>query len=279
MKLDWLRWQMGRFTGYVALVNDSGGKPMADQRNMAPVLKEAAARGLGYLDDNPLSRGAPDVAPATPFARADVVIDANATPEAIDAALARLVALARRRGSAIGDVSATAGSIEHLARWTNGLDFEGRRAGPALSPVGGDLGPVDSIEPVRRSMSGRQYRPCVGIALVNRDGHAFIGHRKRKRGSEVLDPHSWQMPQGGIDGGEQPFEAAKRELWEETNVRSTELIAELPEWLQYDLPEDARGRWSGRYRGNSEVVSVPVCRPRLRDRRSPSGRRGSRCRI
>jgi putative (di)nucleoside polyphosphate hydrolase len=99
---------------------------------------------------------------------------------------------------------------------------------------------------------GRLYRPCVGVALVNRAGDAFIGHRKRKRGAEVLDPRSWQMPQGGIDPGELPFEAAKRELWEETNISSTELIAELPEWLKYDLPEDARGRWSGRYRGQTQ---------------------------
>ena len=129
-------------------------------------------------------------------------------------------------------------------------------------------------------MSARQYRPCVGVALVNHAGDAFIGHRKRKRGSEVLDPRSWQMPQGGIDAGEQPLEAAKRELWEETNVSSTKLIAELPEWLKYDLPEDARGRWGGRYpRADPEVVSVPVCWRRQGDRRSPSGRRRPRCRI
>ena len=102
-------------------------------------------------------------------------------------------------------------------------------------------------------MSGDlRYRPCVGVALVNRGGDAFVGHRKRKRGSEVLDPRSWQMPQGEIDAGEQPLEAAKRELWEETNVSSTELLAELPEWLKYDLPEGARGRWSGRYRGQTQ---------------------------
>ncbi len=123
--LDALHWQMGRFTGYVAVVNDSGGKLMADQRTMAPILKEIAARGLGYLDDNPLSRGAPEVTLATPSARGDVVIDPNATPEAIDAALARLVALARQRGSAIGVASTTAGGVEHLARWTNGLDSKG----------------------------------------------------------------------------------------------------------------------------------------------------------
>ena len=96
------------------------------------------------------------------------------------------------------------------------------------------------------------YRPCVGVALVNRDGDAFLGHRKRKRNGEVLDERSWQMPQGGIDEGEDPLAAAKRELWEETNVRSVELIAELPEWQNYDLPDNARGRWAGRYRGQSQ---------------------------
>ena len=96
------------------------------------------------------------------------------------------------------------------------------------------------------------YRPCVGVALANRDGDALIGHRKRKRNGEVLNERSWQMPQGGIDQGEDPLAAAKRELWEETNVRSVELIAELPDWLNYDLPETARGRWAGRYRGQSQ---------------------------
>ena len=96
------------------------------------------------------------------------------------------------------------------------------------------------------------YRPCVGVALVNHAGDAFIGHRKRKRSGEVLDVRSWQMPQGGIDDGEEPLEAAKRELWEETNVRSIELIAELPRWLKYDLPEGSRSRWTGRYRGQTQ---------------------------
>jgi putative (di)nucleoside polyphosphate hydrolase len=90
------------------------------------------------------------------------------------------------------------------------------------------------------------------VALVNHAGDAFIGHRKRKRSGEALDVRSWQMPQGGIDDGEEPLEAAKRELWEETNVRSIELIAELPRWLKYDLPEGARTRWSGRYLGQTQ---------------------------
>jgi putative (di)nucleoside polyphosphate hydrolase len=96
------------------------------------------------------------------------------------------------------------------------------------------------------------YRPCVGVTLVNRNGEAFIGHRKRKRGGEALDALAWQMPQGGIDDGEAPLAAAKRELWEETNVRSIELIAEMPEWLNYDLPPGVRNRWNGRYRGQTQ---------------------------
>ncbi len=96
------------------------------------------------------------------------------------------------------------------------------------------------------------YRPCVGVALANRQGEIFIGHRKRKRGEEGLDKRSWQMPQGGIDEDEKPVEAARRELWEETNIRSTDMIAEHPDWLNYDLPEGARGRWAGRYRGQSQ---------------------------
>ena len=99
---------------------------------------------------------------------------------------------------------------------------------------------------------GLPYRPCVGVALVNRAGEAFIGHRKPKPSDEALDRRSWQMPQGGIDHGEAPLDAARRELFEETNVRSIEFIAELPGWLSYDLPQAARGRWNGRYRGQTQ---------------------------
>ena len=110
------------------------------------------------------------------------------------------------------------------------------------------------------------YRPCVGVALINRAGEAFIGHRKRKRASEVLDKRSWQMPQGGIDEGEAPIDAARRELWEETGVRSIELVAEMPGWLNYDLPDGMRGRWSGRFRGQSQkwfLLRLSATRRRL----------------
>jgi hypothetical protein len=126
--LDSLRWLMGRFTGYVAVVGDLGGKFTADQREISPILREIAARGLGYLDDAASSRSVTqDLTPtlATPSARADVAIDANAAPEAIDAALARLLDLARQRGSAIGVASASPASVERLARWTNALESKG----------------------------------------------------------------------------------------------------------------------------------------------------------
>ncbi|MCB1545401.1 MAG: RNA pyrophosphohydrolase [Rhodoblastus sp.] len=90
--------------------------------------------------------------------------------------------------------------------------------------------------------------------LVNAQGLVFIGRRRNKRQPEHVAPgHEWQMPQGGIDPGEQPYAAALRELHEETNVRSVELIAEAPAWYSYDLPQDvAKKAWRGGYRGQTQ---------------------------
>jgi putative (di)nucleoside polyphosphate hydrolase len=103
-------------------------------------------------------------------------------------------------------------------------------------------------------LAGLPYRPCVGVALVNRDGLVFLGRRKRSAGPEHVDDlHAWQMPQGGIDPGEDPYRAALRELYEETSVRSVRLIGEAPEWYGYDLPQDvSRKAWRGRYRGQMQ---------------------------
>ncbi len=126
--LDSLHWLMGRFAGYVAIANYLGGKFTADRRAIAPILNEIAARGLGYLDDGSSPRSlAPDLAQALamPAARADIVIDADPSPAAVDAALERLVDLARQRGTAIGIASASPSSVEHLARWTSRLKAKG----------------------------------------------------------------------------------------------------------------------------------------------------------
>ena len=73
------------------------------------------------------------------------------------------------------------------------------------------------------------YRPCVGVMVLNRDDLVFIG--RRTEGPEHVDlTHVWQMPQGGIDKGEDPWPAALRELHEETNIRSVKKLAEVPDW-------------------------------------------------
>ena len=96
------------------------------------------------------------------------------------------------------------------------------------------------------------YRPCVGIALFNRQGLVFVG--RRRFGAEAGElAHAWQMPQGGIDKGETPRDAALRELREETGVSRAEIIAESRDWLTYDLPRDLVPKvWKGRFRGQKQ---------------------------
>ena len=96
------------------------------------------------------------------------------------------------------------------------------------------------------------YRPCVGTMVLNAQGLVFIG--RRTKGPEHVDlTHVWQMPQGGIDKGEDPWPAALRELHEETNIRSVEKLGEIEEWLSYDLPREIVGQaWGGKYRGQTQ---------------------------
>ena len=96
------------------------------------------------------------------------------------------------------------------------------------------------------------YRPCVGVMLLNRQGLVWVGRRFQKQNDDGVG-HWWQMPQGGIDEGEDPAVAAIRELEEETAVRSAEIIAEAPDWYNYDLPEHLIGHsWKGKYRGQTQ---------------------------
>jgi len=91
------------------------------------------------------------------------------------------------------------------------------------------------------------YRPGVGILLLNREGLAFVGRRLDQTAE------AWQLPQGGIDEGEDAYPAALRELAEETSVRSVELLAESRSWLTYDLPAELVGKvWKGKYRGQKQ---------------------------
>ena len=90
-----------------------------------------------------------------------------------------------------------------------------------------------------------RYRPCVGIMVLNDQGLVFVGQRA---GAEASD-YAWQMPQGGIDEGETPEQAAWRELAEETSITTAELLGESEAWLAYDLPVEALQRWPGKYIG------------------------------
>ena len=90
-------------------------------------------------------------------------------------------------------------------------------------------------------------RVGVGIVLLNQENNVFVGKR-------IDNPSdSWQMPQGGIEKNENFLEAAKRELEEETGIKSVVLIKELDKWLEYDLPKNLLGKiWNGQYRGQKQ---------------------------
>ena len=93
----------------------------------------------------------------------------------------------------------------------------------------------------------RPYRPCVGIMVFNNNGLVFSGKR-------IDNPNNaWQLPQGGINEGESPIQAAFRELEEETSIRSVSYVAEYPEWLNYEIPLYlANNLWNGQYRGQTQ---------------------------
>jgi putative (di)nucleoside polyphosphate hydrolase len=95
------------------------------------------------------------------------------------------------------------------------------------------------------------YRACVGLAVFNHAGRVFVG--RRRVGANGNLRHSWQMPQGGIDPGEEPLDAARRELYEETNIRSVTLLGETSDWHAYEIPTPLAGlAWKGRYLGQRQ---------------------------
>jgi putative (di)nucleoside polyphosphate hydrolase len=98
------------------------------------------------------------------------------------------------------------------------------------------------------------YRPCVGVMLLNAEGRVFVGRRIDRTDEPEGAGTWWQMPQGGLDEGEDPEQAARRELVEETGVRSAHFLARTRDWLTYDLPPKLVGTaWGGRFRGQKQL--------------------------
>ena len=92
------------------------------------------------------------------------------------------------------------------------------------------------------------YRPNVGLMLIAPDRRVFVGHRPR-----TPQDMAWQMPQGGIDAGETPIEAACRELGEEVGTTKALLLRESRDWISYDVPADkAPVYWKGKWRGQTQ---------------------------
>ncbi|MBN8967988.1 MAG: divergent polysaccharide deacetylase family protein [Rhizobiales bacterium] len=131
--LDRLMWHMSRFQGYVGLANFMGARFSVTEPALQPIIKEAAKRGLGWLDDGTAPRslaGPLAEAQAMPFAKADATIDAVPTAIEIDKTLARLETIARERGSAIGVASALPVSIERIGQWARQLESRGLMLAP-----------------------------------------------------------------------------------------------------------------------------------------------------
>ena len=142
--LDRTSWALSRFPGIVGVVNLMGAKLAGDAGPLEPVLKEIAGRGLGFVDDGTAPRalvGGLAAKAKLPAARAEIVIDAVARPEAIDAELAKLEALARQKGFVLASGSAAQLTIDRLSRWTRDLEARGIR----LVPVSAALRQAPSI--------------------------------------------------------------------------------------------------------------------------------------
>ncbi|MCJ2036690.1 divergent polysaccharide deacetylase family protein [Methylobacterium sp. J-068] len=131
--LDRLSWIMSRFPGFVGIVNYMGAKLTSDAAALDPVLREIGARGLGFVDDGTSPRSLATTLAGkakVPVARAEIVLDALARPEAIDRELARLEAQARQKGFALASASAMPMSIDRIARWAAEAESRGIRLVP-----------------------------------------------------------------------------------------------------------------------------------------------------
>ena len=261
-----------------------GAKLTADEAALAPILREIGGRGLVFLDDGSSSRslvGA--VAPSArrpggarrPRARRHARRPRPST--ASSAGSRRWRESAASRSARRAPCRSTVERIAALGALARGERHPARAGLERLRPRGAMMARHRRARPLHEL----PYRPCVGIVLLNREGLVFLGRRySEAQTDEAADAYAWQMPQGGIDTGESPREAAFRELHEETGVRSAELLAEAPEWYCYDLPSvGRRARLARPLQGaEPEMVRVPLHRTRRGDRHPPRDRAQARIR-
>jgi polysaccharide deacetylase 2 family uncharacterized protein YibQ len=136
--IDRLYWHLSRFQGYAGIANFMGARFVVSDAVMQPILREAAKRGLGYLDDGAAPRSVAATlagGQSVPFAKADLSIDAVPTAVEIDRALAKLETLAKERGSAVGIASALPISIERIGAWTKALESRGIMLAPLTTAM------------------------------------------------------------------------------------------------------------------------------------------------
>ena len=248
--IDRLHWLMSRFHGYVGIINTMGARFTASDQAFAPVLRETAKRGLIFVDDGSYA--------AQPR-RSDRRRQQTSIRQSRCGARCRAdTGRGRPRAVAAGNGGARARRRRRLRLRAAGRDRPHRQMGEGSAELrraaGADHRRRGEVE---AELNAGLTTTCpiarVSACMVlNRAGLAFVG--RRIGGPEHVDAtHSWQMPQGGIDPGEDPWPAALRELREETNIRSVERLAEIPDWLNYDIPRDIAGlAWKGRYRGQTQ---------------------------